>query len=131
MRVSSAEFHRIKAKIKTEHRHISGKNFQGSVTDFDYYLDQSDIIRLVKLRKTGELDALLEARCEARFLSNAASEIIPEVERIWVDHLAYRDFEAHTINVIDDEVVMDFVSVAGSSNYYVTGRIIVKMLKDQ
>jgi hypothetical protein len=125
------EINRIKRKIMAQGFPSSGDDLKGMIEDFNHALDQSPILTLRRVKKTGAPDRMIEALCEPATDALTIPEIVAEVERIWMDELRYRHHEAHALSQRDYEVWLDFVTLSDPGSFYVTGRIAVDVRKIQ
>src|SRR5262249_10865093 len=69
------EFTRARAKIMAQGFPSSGGDLEGIVVDFNVALDQSPLLTLRSVKKTGDPERMIEARCEPA----ADTLTIPEV----------------------------------------------------
>jgi hypothetical protein len=94
--------------------------------DCQAYLDQSPLLRVAtsKGAKTGDTAAMLLVRCVPRHAGTAESDIVAEVERIWMRDLRLTE-EAHTIERREDGIALDFVTWSPASGSFATGMIVI------
>lgn len=120
------QLNKIKSRLSAQTR-PSSSDLEGIIVDLTYFLEKSDILKVLKVKKTGDLHQLIEVRCKLISRSASIAEVAAFVERVWTEDIAYRDFEAHTLYYSTDELTLDFITGAEFPNryIYVTGRIIV------
>src|SRR5262249_10119582 len=109
----------------------SGIDLRGMIEDFHHAVDQSPLLTPRSVKKTGDPERMIEARCEPAAEALTIPEVIAEIERVWMEELRYRHFEAHAVIHHDHEVSLDFVTLLESGSFYVTGRIAVDTRKIQ
>ncbi len=100
--------------------------------NFDHYLCASDTLILVSVSQTTDITNLIEAHCRTEGVS--AFKAAHEAARIWLEYLRYAEFEAHIVSEVvfpDDEqtLTLEFVTVGLRSRVYVTGKIVVDMIR--
>jgi hypothetical protein len=105
----------------------SSRNVEGLITDCLHLLEQSGVLQAIEAKKTGEAQCLIEIRCKPASAASTLPELAAEIERVWLEDLAYPDIEAHTLSTTSDEAIIDFVTASQHGNYYVTGKIVVKL----
>ena len=125
--MTTDEFHKLKRQIIAAGRLSPSSNLEGIITDFYYYLEQSGLLKVLKIVKTGDPQSMLEVRCKLVRATNPA-ELIVTLEQIWITWLAYSAFEAHAVYEDHGKVALDFVTAHDprSSETYITGRIVVE-----
>lgn len=120
------QFTKIKSRLSAQTR-PSSSDLEGIIVDLRYFLEQSGILKVAKVKKTGDLHQLIEVRCKLISKSASIAEIAAFVERVWTEDIAYRDFEAHALHHSSDELILDFITGTRFPNRYtyITGRIMV------
>src|SRR5262245_17882327 len=108
------DFTRARTKIMAQSFPSSGVDLQGMIEDFHHTLDQSRLLTLRSVKKTGNPERMIEARCEPAADSLTIPEVIAEVERVWMAELRYSHYEAHAVIHHDYEVSLDFVTLSES-----------------
>ena len=105
------EFARARAKIMAQGFPSSGVDLQGMIEDFHHSLDQSSFLTLRSVKKTGEPERMIEARCEPASDTLTIPEVIAEIERAWMEELRYSHYEAHVVTHLGYEAALEFVTV--------------------
>jgi hypothetical protein len=125
-RMTADEFNKVKSKVTAKTR-PSSRDLEGIMIDLDYFLEQSDVLQVVKRKKTGELHRLIEVRCKLISKSTLISDVAAEIERVWTEYMAYWNFEAHALHFSSDELIFDFITGTQYPDQYIyiTGSIIV------
>ena len=95
------------------------------MVDFQRSLEQSSLLTRVRVKGTDDLGCMIEATCQPAVNTPTISEIIAEVERLWMEELRYQHFEAHALVRTDYNESLEFVTESGQGGFYVTGRIAV------
>jgi hypothetical protein len=125
------QFHLLKRKIMAQGTPGSRDDLEGMMIDFQHSLDQSRLLTRVHLKKTGDPDCMIETTCQPAAETLAISEVVAEIERLWMEELRYHQFEAHAIHRADYQEALDFITVGEHGGSYVTGRIAVDISKIQ
>ena len=125
-------FEAAKADVMARYLPSHSGNLQGMLVDFDHYLRESDILVFVSVMRTDDHANLIEAHCRTEGVSAFKGQY--EAERIWVESLCYREFEAHIVSDTtfpenSKRLVLEFATVGLSSRVYVTGKIVVDMIR--
>jgi hypothetical protein len=123
--MNADEFARVRTKIMAQGYPSSGLDLRGMLEDFHHALDQSEILALLWVKKTGQPEQMIDARCEPAVDTVTIDVVAAEIERIWREDLRYSSFEAHALFRHDYDVSLDFVTSSGPGSFYVTGRIAV------
>jgi hypothetical protein len=123
------EFSRLVNKIISQGIPLAGADLHGMIADFHHALEASPLLSKVKVRKTGEPARMIAAFCEPASLASSPSELVAEVERIWMEELRYNVFEAHTLVPSEEEVILDCLTMTEPQGPYVTARIVVDLRK--
>jgi hypothetical protein len=102
---------------------------KGMLADFHHSVEQSPLLTRARVRKTGDPPCMIKATAQPASPTLSPPEIGVEVERIWMEELRYRHFEAHALVSSDEEVALEFVTVMEPGGPHVTGRISVDIRK--
>ena len=105
---------------------MSSSQLDGIIIDLNYFLEESGIFEVVKIKKTGEPWSMVEIKCKIVLGAISSQEIIATLEQAW-RKVQYQHFEAHIILRKDKNFQLDFIiEVADADVYlYVTGNITV------
>ncbi len=124
--ITPHQLNKIKSSLPAQTR-PSSSNLEGLIIDLRYFLEQAGILKVLKVKKTGELYRLIEVRCKLISKPASIAEVAAEVERVWIEDIAYRDFEAHSLYYSSDDLILDFITGTEFPDHYiyVTGSIIV------
>ncbi|GAB3884491.1 MULTISPECIES: hypothetical protein [Microbispora] len=120
-----SEFAAVKQQVMDESFPSSGADLDGMAMDFDAYLWHSPLIREVSVRRTGDTNNLIAATCWT-VPGSSTVEIAAELERIWLQDLSYRHFEAHMITADERAVRLDAVTQIAPDDFYVTAAIVAE-----
>ena len=124
-------FEAAKADVMARYPPSPYEDLQGMKESFCYRLLASDTLILVSVVQTEDYVNLIEAHCRTEGVSAFKGQ--HEAERIW-ESLRYREFEAHIVSDTtfpenSKRLVLEFVTVGLSSRVYVTGKIVVDMIR--
>ena len=124
--MTADEFNKVKSKVTAKTR-PSSSDLEGIIVDLHHFLQESGVLKVVKVKKTGELDRLIDVRCKLISKSASISDVAAEVERVWTEDIAYRNFEAHALHHSSDGFIFDFITGTQYPDQYIyiTGSIIV------
>lgn len=120
--LENTAFEQAKREMLRRYRRGSA---EGLALDCSFLLDQSPLLEVVRVKKTGEDAAMLEVTCRPRTLGVAADALAAELRQIWLGDLRYPYSDVHTVTTSADEVALAFATVEGEDGPCVTGRIIV------
>ena len=105
-----------------------GDNLLGFQLDIEMSLvNDRDLFVEPRVRRTGDPRCALVATCELADPATAAEVVIRRLKEMWLGHLTYEHFEAHSIETLPGRVSLRFVTTSGetSGDLCVTGEIIV------
>jgi hypothetical protein len=129
--MNADEFARVRTKIMAPGFPSAGIDLRGMLEDFHHALDQSEILKRLWVKKTGQPAQMIDARCEPAEQTVTIDEAAVEIERVWMEDLRYSHFEAHALFQDDYDLSLDFVTLSAPGSFYVTGRIAVDTRKIQ
>jgi hypothetical protein len=129
MRVHGAELETVKRQVMSRNRPATSGELEGVIIDASYFLEQSGILDVRKIKKTGDTASMLQVVCRPISQVVAGEKLVSEVERVWLEEICFQDFEAHALEVSKENAHLDFVTVSQGSNHYYTGRITVNLGK--
>lgn len=98
----------------------SGYDLQGFCIDVEAFLEDGEMLSDIKVEITDDVNALLLATCNYN-KNFSQSEIINEIEKIWLESLRYQEFEIHSHEILDGKINFYFCTKSGPLG--VTGKI--------
>jgi hypothetical protein len=78
----------------------------------------------VAIEITGEAERMLVARCVGVHLGVKPARLGKELKRVWAHELRFRYMEAHVLRVRADSVALNFLTLMGPRDGFVTGAIV-------
>jgi hypothetical protein len=121
----------VKRKIMARSVPGSGDDLEGMMMDFQHFLEGSNLLAQVGIKKTGDPGCMIEATCQPAAKTLTIPEIIAEIKRLWMEELRSPHFEAHAVGRADYDVTLDFITLCEHGSFYVTGSIAVDVSKIQ
>jgi len=122
MRLSTEELAKAKKQAMTRNQPATSGELEGPSIDASYFLAQSGLLRVTRVKKTGDPVRMLEVVCTPSTHAVSVEELGAEIERVWADELCFSGQSAHSLQFSEAEVNLDFVTVLPGGRYY-TGLI--------
>lgn len=108
-------------------RRYTGGSVAGLAIDCHFLIDQSSLIEPVDVKKPGDPLLMLDVTCRPRHPGTAPADLAAELERVWLDDLCLASSEEHAITVSEEDITLDFVTLAGDNGPYATDRITIDL----
>jgi hypothetical protein len=108
-----------------------GDNLLGFEIDLLAIIENRNLFVAPSVRRTGDPRCILMATCELAEPPVPANIVLNTLKEMWLEHLAYRHAEAHSVEVSPEQISLRFVTTTGdtSGDICVTGKIIVSGLQ--
>jgi hypothetical protein len=109
-----------------------GDNLLGFAIDLEMSLiNDRDLFTEPSVRQTGDPRCALIGTCKLKDPSFPAGAVVKGLKEMWRTRLAYQHWEAHSIEILPQQISLRFVTTTGntSSDLCVTGKIIVAGLQ--
>jgi len=81
----------------------------------------------VVVHVTGQVERMLVARCTAAQMGVKTARLGKELQRLWAHELRFRYMEAHVLRFEPDSVALNFLTVMGPSEGFMTGAIVARV----
>jgi len=125
MQLDPAALEQLKERVAAEYQESTIGDLEAMIADCRRAVEASSLFASVAIRKTGTPVHQIEVECQPRDPATPPETITIEITRIWLEQLAYDDFEAHAITSSDHAIVLDFLTVARGPRIFATGMIVV------
>ncbi|MDQ3547717.1 MAG: hypothetical protein M3439_02760 [Chloroflexota bacterium] len=125
MQLDPAGLEQLKERVAAEYQESTIGDLEAMIADCRRAAEASPLFWAVAIRKTGTPVHQIEVECRPRDPATTPDTIASEITRIWLEQLAYDDFEAHAIIASDHAIVLDFLTVARGPRIFATGMIVV------
>jgi hypothetical protein len=117
-------FRAVSIRIVNDGTPSAGHDLVGIEIHFDALLGALDEVddQSVRVHRTEHAERLIHATCRTAPgvpLGRAAEA----VRVLWLSNLRFSYFEAHHVQVADDEATLDFITQIGPHRLYVTGQV--------
>jgi hypothetical protein len=126
MQLDLAELEQLKERVAGQYHELTSGDLEGMMADCRYAIETSPLLSLNAVRKTGAPVHQIEVECQPRDPATSPDAVTRELKTIWLEHLCYDDFEAHTVLTTDHAIVLDFLTVARGPRLFATGMIVVR-----
>ena len=132
MSMNAAAFRRAKREIMARIRRGGGLHLTGMEHEVYIGIAFSDQLSLIDLKRTGEADQMISARCRPTSIDVTGEALAADLERVWMEVLRYREgFEAHRLTASKERIMLDGITGPAESTFYITVRIEVDFLPRQ